>query len=411
MTINWKSLRRKYSDIITYRSVSQKKRKNMKNHNPKTKDSLAKLGAYVYADESGHSGKELFGESTHYYQGAIISVGDVESLIENTINKFCKLYKVERLHGFELGEEKVFDVCSDLLEQLEKFEWQFHYTIIEKTYISVTKFVDTFFDSGENPAVPPMWYNIDLFRHKICIEISDLMNREDMQECWKCYLTDDREGLIRFAGEILKKSKSIKDPRTKEVIQESLKYAINNPEIFTLSSRNGRSAYKKQTPNMVAFSSLLTAVHRFCKSNDVGVKSIIHDQTDEFKGTMREYHRMFFGVDFEENKFGGTPLFKNVDYELGTFNLESSKKNYGLQAVDLFLWLVQRDIKNQKINKLKDRLLRKSDEFMISKSRSKLIVEARIQQLNQESLSTEQHKNAMGQFNQMETHRKNRIKA
>lgn len=371
---------------------------------------IKKIGAFVYADESGHSGKELFGKSTHYYQGAIISVGDVEDLIENTITKFCKLYNVDRLHGFELGEEKIFDVCSELLQQLEKFEWQFHYTIIEKTYISVTKFVDTFFDSGENPAVPPMWYNVELFRHMICIEISNLMNREDMQECWNCYLADDREGLINLAGKILKKSKNVKDPRGKEVIRDSLKYAIKNPEIFTLAAKNGKSAYKKQTPNMVAFSSMLTAVHRFCKSNNIGVESIIHDQTDEFKGTMREYHRMFFGVDFEKDKFGGVPLFKDVEYELGVFNLESSKKNYGLQAVDLFLWLAQREIKNKKLNKLKDRLLSNSDEFMISKSRSKVIIQARIHQLNQKPLSIEQHKSAISQLNKMEVSRKGRIK-
>ncbi|POB76364.1 hypothetical protein [Vibrio vulnificus] len=41
-----------------------------------------KDGVFVYADESGHSGKDIFSErSPLYYQGSVISVGDIEPIV------------------------------------------------------------------------------------------------------------------------------------------------------------------------------------------------------------------------------------------------------------------------------------------------------------------------------------------
>ncbi|EHA17008.1 hypothetical protein [Halomonas sp. HAL1] len=135
-------------------------------------------GAFIYADESGHSGKEIFSEkSPLYYQGAVISVGEIESKVSPIIQRYCVENELERLHGYELG------VCRDLLE----------------------------------------------------------------------------------------KAPYIFDKRACEVVTAGLSYAIANPDIFTLISVKGKSAYKKQTPNIIAFSSLLTATHRFCKEYGVSV--------------------------------------------------------------------------------------------------------------------------------------------
>ena len=63
-------------------------------------------GAFVYAGESGHSGKDIFNEeSPLYYQGAIISVGDISSKVAPIIQRYCTENGLERLHGYELGEE------------------------------------------------------------------------------------------------------------------------------------------------------------------------------------------------------------------------------------------------------------------------------------------------------------------
>ena len=345
-------------------------------------------GAFIYADESGHSGKEIFNEkSPLYYQGAVISIGEIESKVAPIIQRYCTENGLVRLHGYELGEERVNNLCLELLEALDGTQWKFHYTILQKKYIAPTKFVDTVFDCYDNPAVHPFWYTTELFRHTLCILIDDMMEGGLDIEFWNYYLKDDLDGLIKICSTLLKKAPYIFDKRAMEVVTAGLSYAIANPDIFTLISAKGKSAYKKQTPNIIAFSSLLTATHRFCKEYGVSVSELVHDQSDEFKGTMREYHRMFFGVDFEEDKFGGIPQFKQVEYDLGEFKLESSKKSYGLQVADLFLWLIQRDITDKNLEETKAKILDNSDDFVISRAMSLAIIKARHFQLMQEELT------------------------
>jgi hypothetical protein len=348
-------------------------------------------GVYVYADESGHSGKDIFNEqSPLYYQGALISAGDIEPIVSPIVAKYCDANGLDRLHGFELGEQKVNDLCVELLDALKDADWQFHYTIIEKSYIAPTKFVDTIFDSYDNPAVHPLWYLTDLFRHTLCILVDDMMEGDLDKTFWGYYLADDSDGLIEVAKILLERAPFIYDPRACEVVMEGLSYAIDHPEIFTLVAAKGKSAYKKQTPNIIAFSSLLTATHRFCKPRGLGVKVLVHDQSDEFKGTMREYHNMFFGFDYEEDKFGGIPKFEQVEYDLGEFKLESSKKSPGLQVVDLFLWLIQRDIKDQNLLLTKSRILENADDFRISRGMSLAIIKARQLQIMRQEVTPEE---------------------
>ncbi len=119
MKVTWETVRRRYSDICTYRSVSRRMRKNT--NNPLKKFSLPKkqLGAYIYADESGHSGKDIFNEASPiYYQGAIISVGDIDNIVAPIIQKYCVEYKLDRLHGYELSEGIVNEICVELLDSL-----------------------------------------------------------------------------------------------------------------------------------------------------------------------------------------------------------------------------------------------------------------------------------------------------
>ncbi|WP_010321991.1 DUF3800 domain-containing protein [Marinobacterium stanieri] len=350
-----------------------------------------KPGTYVYADESGNSGKDIFSEkSPIYYQGAILSVGEIDNVVGPIIQRYCDENTLERLHGYELGEAIVNRICLDLLKALEDFDWQFHYTAIEKRYMSPTKFVDTVFDCYDNPAVHPFWYTTELFRHTLCILIDDMMEGGGDEAFWQYYLADDVDGLIEICEILLERAPHIFDKRACEVVTDGLQYAIRHPEILTLVSAKGKSAYKKQTPNIVAFSSLLTATHRFCNKFGTSVSEMIHDQSDEFKGTMREYHRMFFGVNYQDDEFGGIPLFKEVEYELGTFKLESSKNSYGLQVADLFLWLVQRDVKDEVLKKTKSLILENSDNYFISRNMSLAIVKARHHQLMQQDITPEQ---------------------
>lgn len=349
---------------------------------------MSDKGIYIYADESGHSGKEIFNkQSPTYHQGAVLITQPIDDLVSSIIDNYCSENNLDRLHGFELGEERTTKLCNQLLDALEPSEWEFHYTTLEKRYIAPTKFVDTVFDCWDNPAVPKNWYITDIFRHTICLTIDSMMHDDLDKQFWGYYLADDLDGLISICRELKVRAEKISDKIVKQVISESLEYAIDNPGIFTLISAKGKSAYKKQTPNMIAFFSLMNSIHTFSHKYKLDIKQFIHDQTDEFRGTMREFHRTFFNLESEDTFFGGIPLLKDFSRDIGSFMLESSKNNLGLQVADLFLWLLQRESPSQELLATRQRLLDKSVDFTISRKMSILIVEARTREVMSKPLT------------------------
>ena len=345
---------------------------------------------FVYADESGHSGKNIFDESSPlYYQGAIVSVNDIEDKVKPVIEKYCREFNVERLHGFELGEERANTICNELFAVLDAFDWSFHCTVIEKRYIVATKFVDTLFDPFYNKSILPFWYELPLFRHILCLLIDELMDEPLAKEFWNSYLKDDIDNVILLCNQLIKKTSSINDKRLQEMTFDGLSYVINNKEEFTYLIGKKRSAYKEQTPNIIAFSSLLKYIHDFCSERNTLVKEFIHDKSDEFRGTMREYHRRFTGVKIEDTFFGSIPIMTRGERDiLGEFNLESSLKNYSLQVTDLFLWLFQRESVN--LNEIKEQLVCKSNEFFISRQMSNMIVDMEMYKVNTTFLSEDE---------------------
>lgn len=104
------------------------------------------MGVYVYADESGHSGKNIFDKSAKkYYQGAIISLGDIDSIIAGVINHHCEQLNVPRIHSNQHQEHVITVICEDLIDAMENISWQFSICMIDKPYLAPTKFVDLFF--------------------------------------------------------------------------------------------------------------------------------------------------------------------------------------------------------------------------------------------------------------------------
>ena len=86
---------------------------------------------FIYADESGNTGKHIFNEdSPLYYQGAVISVGNIESMVAPIIQRYCTENGLDRLHGYELGEKRVNNICLELLEALDGTQWKSEFNII-----------------------------------------------------------------------------------------------------------------------------------------------------------------------------------------------------------------------------------------------------------------------------------------
>ena len=68
---------------------------------------------YIYADESGHTGRHIFNPPTYYYQGAILSTRDIAPIVTPIINKYLATLHLPRLHANELRETTVATIALD----------------------------------------------------------------------------------------------------------------------------------------------------------------------------------------------------------------------------------------------------------------------------------------------------------
>ncbi len=365
---------------------------------------------YIYADESGHSGRHIFNEPPYYFQGAVISETDTEPLLYEVGEKYRVELGVERLHANKIQQHIVEKIASSFLSILDKTNWVFHITVIEKKYLATTKFVDSLFDSYENKGARWLWYNHEFFRHSLCCLFDDVLFEEDKKSFWQSYLADNFEGISTIVKTILQRLEQIQlDKRLYEVSCEGLQFALKYPEEITLMANRAKKSYKGHTPNIVAFSSLIQAVHKFCKKYKTTPEAFLHDPQSEFALTMKEYHEMLAKVRVEHNESGLALNVENTDYDLGKFSLTSSKHLTSLQAVDVFLWLIQRIDRIKSVG-LSEKLMEVSDSFYITRDSSEMIRTSCAFKISNYDLSEEDIKRGKEIVAKMESIHKERLK-
>lgn len=320
---------------------------------------------FIYADETGHTGRHIFQVPRFYRIGALLSEVDVETPLQELIRPRLGELGLSRLHGHEIGASRVAGILDDIMSLLESLgRWKFFIGTIEKDYIATTKFVDTIFDSGENQAVPPLWYNHRLLRHGLCHAADRALKGHNDRRFWDAYLADDIAGIgavVRSVDNFFRMRET--DPRLRQIVRDACRYALLHPEDFTLSASAGRRAYQGHTPNLIAFSMVFDAIYRFHQETGAKPIALIHDRQQEFRTSLKEWADLFGGLRREYD--GHFPSMGFAGYDLPKLSMPSSHDVFALQAVDLLLWSVTRN--DEVLQPAKARLEVHVDEFGISR--------------------------------------------
>lgn len=353
---------------------------------------IGMVAMYIYADETGNSGRNIFDQQPIYRQGAILCAADAEPALQKVIFRFLSATGLDRLHAHNLPQTTAGELALEVLNALDEVRpWQFHVTTIEKPYLATTKFVDTVFDAGENLAVPSLWYNFQMFRHVLCCAIDDMLTPRNRERFWWAFLVDDMAGIqscIRNAETYL--DRITDDQRLRQVVRDAFQFALRHPEELTLSASRGRRAYQGDTPNMVAFSSLLQAVHDFVDDHQSPPVAFYHDRQQEFGRSMQEMHELFGPIRRED---GDTGLCKvaRADYDIGRFSMPSSKEMAALQATDLLLWIVQREnAEDEPLLNARTRLDKNLNDVFIARWASETIVRSWLARIYSREIDAEE---------------------
>lgn len=331
---------------------------------------------FVYVDETGHSGKNIFDQNEIFRLGAILCENDCEEVARDLIQVFIDERGVARLHANEWPEEELVSLGHRLIEALDGGgQWRFSVTTIHKPYVSPTKFIDLIFDPRENKGAPGMWYWDEMHRHTLCVTVDTIMNRVVSKKFWESFLKDDVEGILDVIEYLQGAIDVSNEPEpVKIVFQSALKQARRRPERFTLTATEKRKGYQIHSPNLISFTHLFQEIHEFSSLVGSGPERIIHDKQDEFRSELKRVYQEFGHIVLKDNLDGRFPEAEMSKSEPADLHVTSSTDSFGLQAVDLLLWVLQRESDDPAFVELKERLSNRQEDYWISRWASERVI-------------------------------------
>jgi hypothetical protein len=331
---------------------------------------------FAYIDETGHSGRNIFDKNESFQLGTLLSTIDIAAPVRVVLDPFLEDKGVERLHANEWPEHELVNLAHSMLDMIgECGPWSINLFNVHKPYIAPTKFVDMIFDPGENNATPDHWYWDEMHRHVLCLVTDSAMSRGLAEKFWGAFLNDNAEDIISVATEVESFVRKSSEPAAiKKVFRDSIKWAKKNQGEFTLIVTEKRKGYQGHSPNVIAFTQAFQAIHQFCKSHDCHPETIVHDRQQEFQSELKRHYEDFGRMVIEDRGDGRFPSAEIAPYPKGKFTLMPSAHNRGLQAVDLLLWVSQREATTDDMKALKERVEEHAERYYISREMSQAIV-------------------------------------
>ena len=294
----------------------------------------------AYTDEAGNTGNHLFDSNQPFFwTGTLLAGVTLDQTAEFYVSKWCRRIGVPELHGNELGLQQIERIARGVEVFIRQNSLRFIFTRLEKRYLCVTKFVDTVFDSGINPAVSPLHYTVRGLRLHITYVAAELLNLEDRREFWEAYSQGNCEKFCNVLKRFGQKVKThIKDARTSQILTDAVDWAQHHPENLL-----GATATELDSPNTVAIGLLVQALHEEIGEQGQRVTRFIHDESSQFalaiKATFTSLRRV------KAPPKNATSLMSDWT-EADTFNcpveMSSSKSTSALQVIDVVLWIVKR---------------------------------------------------------------------
>ena len=313
---------------------------------------------WAYVDETGNTGQNIFDPNQPIYLTAALMTRTNFDLIESTsINRLARSVGVKTFHANQMGVQKINDVSPQIAKIFKRCGAKFFVSRLEKKYLVATKVIDTYFDQGENMAVPWHMYWIRPMRLTLTFKLASFVLTEEIAQCvWKCLTAkserSSKEFFVEGAELMLSRVDCIPDARSRDVVEEALKWAIRNPENFDTYSEDKVSRYF-HSPNFVAFTNLMDGIEQASQGWKRPVREIVHDEQFQFEKTFQRWHTLMS----QPHLANATPLNLPgksrpvpVSFAPGSkFRISNDEASVGLQMVDVLLWLFRRLFEGREI--------------------------------------------------------------
>jgi hypothetical protein len=320
---------------------------------------------YAYVDETGNTGNRIFDPNQPLFiTAAMLTRGNFDVGQKAGVAGIAKKSSVQALHANELGIGGVENIAPDLLKLVKSANARFFLSRLEKRYLAATKVIDTYFDCGENLAVPWQTYSLRKLRLLLTFKVARYVLSEDVaQTVWDC-LTAKKEGssialFVEGAKALLGNAHYLPDAWSRQVVTEAMQWAIDNPENFSIHTKSKAFRYS-HSPNFVAFTSLVMGIDEASKAWNSPVREIVHDRQIEMETVLRLHHQIVANASEGVVHWPGegTPLsMRRVPGS--ALRMATEESSPGLQVIDVVLWLFKRTLTGQDVGGEGARLLQR----------------------------------------------------
>lgn len=296
------------------------------------------MKCYAYTDESGNSGLELFKtDQESFWTGTLIAFSDVDAKYATFHKELLDTVGRKELHGNDLGFGRIEKIAARLTWFLREKKMHFSFGQVHKPFLAASKLFDLVFDSGNNKAMPWQAYNVRQLRLINLMHFAQMLVLDDLEEFWTIFRQQDAAGFGEFLKRVAERVKDFPfDKRTVQILSEVLTWGSQHPK--TVLDPFGLDA----SPNFVAFTALFGHLHRLHETEGHVIGRFIHDEQDEF---VPSFQRAYDFLTKFHHKDGPMSLISDIR-ELPTFDcpleVRSSSSSFGLQIVDVCLWLIRR---------------------------------------------------------------------
>lgn len=302
---------------------------------------------WVYVDETGHTGSNLFDKNQPiFYSSAFITKTNFDVLASSYLSNIKSSLQIKELHANELGVGELTKISTILLDIIKNFDCAFVFSQVTKKHLVATKLVDSLMDPGINKSVPWHIYNLKPLRLILVFKFHFLINEKISRIFFDVLLGTNvsrgKKKLDKVLKNLISKIGSLPDERSREIFRKALEWAKNNKDLLDLFGGSSKENYG-HLPNLVGFPNILRGVDHYAKKWNQNVKIIKHDLQSQFGPQLKQYHERFSQA-VDQTIQNSINESINLQYVPNSkFKLVNSTTSIGLQFIDTILWLYKRN--------------------------------------------------------------------
>lgn len=308
---------------------------------------------HFFVDESGHTGPNLFDDSQPMlFYGVLSSKLNVDVVAAGAVQRMRSTLAVPRLHAAELGNGGLLAIAPQLSKLQALLDLRFDVYRVAKPDHAIICFFDQVFDQGVNPAMTWTGYWTPL-RYVLLLGIASLFDEELAKKAWEARLEANdgkSEKLVsEVCNELHRRLHRLSDARFREVLGDALKWAAGHPGEL---SYNAKTKHDKLSvmPNVIGFQAVMLGIASRLKKSSRKAARIVVDQQSQFNRAQKNLHDFYIAASKVKLDSGpGLPVADFTGIPDTPIEFLAGTKSYGLELVDIYLWIVKRLMEDKEV--------------------------------------------------------------